>query len=188
MNEETNKQTKIPSELETLKAELEACKKERDEYLDGWKRAKADYLNYKKEEAERFAAWGRMANESLVADLLLVLDSLNVGLSMIPDGSAEKKGMALVRTQMEDVLRRYGLMRIDSPPGKPFDPTRDEAVGEIESAHPPGSVAEEVEKGYLLGGKVLRPVKVKISKGQNFESKKLKEESRKFQKEQKKVE
>lgn len=152
-------------EAEAL-GELEALKKERDEYLDGWKRAKADYLNYRKDEAERFAAWGKMANESLIGDLLMVLDSLNVGLSMISEGSAEKKGMSLVKTQLEDVLRRYGLEMLKAPPGKPFDPAREEAVGEMESPHPEGSVAEEAEKGYSLGGKVIRPAKVKVSKGQ----------------------
>ena len=144
--------------------ELEELKKERDEYLDGWKRAKADYLNYKKDEAERFASWGKMANEALICDLLMVIDSLNVGLSMIPEGSAEKKGMSLVKTQLEDVLRRYGLEMLKAPPGKPFDPAREEAVGETESPHPPGTVAEETERGYSLGGKVIRPAKVKISK------------------------
>lgn len=157
MDEEIKKQS-------TEESELEKVTKERDEYLDGWKRAKADYMNYKRDEAERFASWGKMANESLVEDLLLVLDSLNLGLSMIPDGSAEKKGMILLRTQMEDILRRYGLSKIEAPPGKAYDPSVEEAVGEIDSSYPQGSVAEEVEKGYILGGKVIRPAKVKIAK------------------------
>ena len=149
-----------------IESELEKVTKERDEYLEGWKRAKADYLNYKREERERFASWGKMANEALVMDLLLVLDSLNLGLSMIPGGSAEKKGMLLLRTQMEDILRRYGLAKIEGPPGKAYDPSTEEAVGEVESEYPPGAIAEEREKGYMLGGKVIRPAKVMLSKGQ----------------------
>lgn len=161
MSDETKKESVVSE------SDLEKVTRERDEYLEGWKRAKADYLNYKKDEAERFASWGKMANESLVGDLLLVLDSLHVGLSMISEGSAEKKGMVLIEAQLEDVLRRYGLEKLKAPPGESFDPSRMEAVGEIESEHPPGSVAEETENGYMLGGRVIRPIKVKISKAKN---------------------
>lgn len=154
----------IEQRLKEAEEALLKCTAERDEYLDGWKRAKADYANYKREESERFASWGKMANESLVADLLLVLDSLNVGLSMVSGETAESRGMSLIKVQLEDVLRRYGLEKIEAPPGKEFDPSREEAVGEEESDFPEGSVAVELEKGYALGGRILRPAKIKVSK------------------------
>ena len=53
----------------------EKCEKERDEYLNGWKRAKADFINYKKEEAERFREFAKFSNEALVSELIMVLDS-----------------------------------------------------------------------------------------------------------------
>lgn len=162
--EQENKQT---PELAALQQELAVCQKECQEYLDGWKRAKADYINYKKEEAIRFSSWAKMSNEALVSDLLLVLDSLTLGLSALPEDGAERTGIMLIRNQFEDILRRYGLEKIKISPGGIFDPLLHEAVGEIPSSAPPGTIAEELEKGYTLAEKVLRPAKVLLSKEKN---------------------
>jgi molecular chaperone GrpE len=153
--------------IEGAPDEFEKLRKERDEYLDGWKRAKADYLNYKREESERLAQWGKLATEGLVYDLLLVLDSFRLGLTTMPEGSDAWKGMSLVKGQLEDILRRHGLEKISASPGKPFDPSHEEAIGEIESDLPEGTVVEEAECGWKFGGRVLRPAKVKISKNKN---------------------
>lgn len=152
------------NEIEALRVKLESLEKERQEYLDGWKRAKADFINYKKEEAERIAALTKFANESLLQELILILDSFALGLSVLDGNKAAEKGMSLVKLQLEDVLRKYGLERIKVALGSPFDPATQEAVGEVQSKSPPGSVAEVVEEGYSLNGKVMRPAKVMISK------------------------
>lgn len=156
---------------ENIPSELEACKKEREEYLEGWKRAKADYANYKRDESERFATWGKLATEALITDLLFVLDSLRLGITTLPERSAERTGMTLIRNQLEETLRRYGLQKISISPGSIFSPALSEALGEIDSPHPPGSVAEMMEEGYTLGGKVIRPAKVMITKEKNSKSK-----------------
>lgn len=157
------------SESEVLQKELEICKKKCEEYLNGWKRAKADYINYKKEETLRFSSWAKISNEALLEDLLLVLDSLTLGMSVLPEKSAERTGMMLIKNQFEDILRRHGLEKIQISPGDVFNPLFHEALGEISSSAPPGTIAQELENGYSLAGKAIRPTKVMLSKEKNNE-------------------
>ncbi len=166
-----------PEEIKEEKKEedeLLKYQKERDEYLDGWKRAKAELINYKKDEAKRFEAIIKLANEDLIKELLLVLDSFDLGLiSLSPSGrspeggekeGSAQKGMYLIRSQLKDILKSYGLEEIETSVGEKFDINIHEAVAEIESDQPSGTIIEEVEKGYLLNGRVIRPARVKISK------------------------
>ncbi|MDP3975231.1 MAG: nucleotide exchange factor GrpE [Candidatus Jorgensenbacteria bacterium] len=159
-----NNEKKVPRTVEELVLALAECEKTRDEYLDGWKRAKADFANYQKDEAARAAALAKFANEVVLADLLHVLDSFDLGLATVDEKDPARKGMELIRGQLEEVMRRHGVARISVKPGDVFDPARHEAVGEIESGIPPSAVAEEVGAGYLLHGKMVRPARVKLSK------------------------
>jgi len=143
---------------------LSNCEKERDEYLDGWKRAKAELLNYKKDEAKRFEQIIRLANEGLIKDLLVVLDSFELGLAALEKEGVAQKGMYLIKSQLADILKNHGLETIIVESGQAFNPVFHEAVAEIVSDKPSGTVLEEVEKGYLLNGQVIRPARVKISK------------------------
>jgi len=144
---------------------LAECVKERDEYLEGWKRTKADFTNYKKEETERLRAMVQIGTGMLVGELLNVIDSLEVGLTLIKDDDPTKKGMLLVRNQLEDILKKHGLSQISIEPGGVFNPAYAEALYEVESQFPPGSLVEEISKGYMFHGKVLRPARVTIAKG-----------------------
>ena len=138
-----------------------------EDYLNGWKRAKADLINYKKEEAERLENFAKFSNEAIMYELITVLDSFELSLSMIAENDPAKKGVILIKSQLEDLLRRHGLERIQVKLGDALDTGFEEAVGEANSAEPPGTVAEEVSGGYRLHGKILRPARVKISKGQD---------------------
>ena len=169
--------------------ELEKLKQERDEYLDGWKRAKADFSNYKKDEFKRIESILKLSNEQLVRDLIVVLDSFDLAITALQSQikaddmqiDADKnisdnqrldrrtsapleRGMYLIRSQLEDVLKRYGLARIAVTEGDQFDPSTQEAVASVESDKPSGSVVEEVERGYTLGEKVIRAARVKVAK------------------------
>ncbi|MFA5083945.1 MAG: nucleotide exchange factor GrpE [Candidatus Paceibacterota bacterium] len=149
---------------EEQETELGKCQKERDEYLDGWKRAKAELINYKKDEAKRFETVVKLSNEDLIKELLLVLDSFDLGLASLEKEGSAQKGLYLIRSQLKDILKSYGLEEIETSAGKIFDPNTEEAVAELDSDKPSGTIIEEVEKGYLLNGRVIRPVRVKISK------------------------
>lgn len=146
--------------------ELSSALKERDEYLDGWKRAKADLINHKKDEAKRFEMMIKFANESLIKELINVLDSFDLALiSLGSDGDGKiQKGLYLIRHQLEDALRQQGLKKIIVSVGNPFDPALQEAIASVESDKPSQIVVEEVERGYLLNGKLIRPARVKVSK------------------------
>ena len=143
---------------------LAQCQKERDEYLDGWKRAKADLINYKKDETKRFEDVVRFANESFIHELISVLDSFDLALISLASDEKTQKGLYLIRQQLEDILRQSGLEKISISPGDKFNPALAEAIAEAESDKPSGSIVEEVEKGYLLNGKIIRPARVKIAK------------------------
>ena len=143
--------------------ELTKCQKQRDEYLEGWKRAKADFINYQKEEVKRFEAIIKFANEELIKDLILVLDSFDLSLTVFEVQGSAEKGMYLVRSQLEDILKKRGLEPIKAI-GEKFNPAFHEAITEIEAKAEPGIIVEEIEKGYKLNGKVIRPARVKIAK------------------------
>ena len=166
MPEETqdkNQNDNLALEIEKLKNAVAECEKERDEYLNGWKRAKADLSNYKKEEQERFSAMARFSEENLVRALIGVLDSFDLGLISWKEERQEKKGMTLIRLQLEDVLKKFGLERIVIKPGDNFNPAFHECLFMIEGGIS-GAIMEEVEKGYILNGKVIRPSRVKVAK------------------------
>jgi molecular chaperone GrpE len=99
-------------------------------------------------------------------ELIAVLDSFDLGIAAMEKQGGVEKGVYMIRTQLEDALRRRGLERIAVSAGEPFNPSVAEAVAESESERAPGCIVEEIERGYTLHGKVLRPARVKISKGQ----------------------
>ncbi|MCL4392196.1 nucleotide exchange factor GrpE [Patescibacteria group bacterium] len=159
----TNDDTKeVQQQVE--ETEVEKLTKERDEYLDGWKRAKADLANYKKEEAERMEQFVRYSTQAVIADLVTVLDSFDLGLSVIKEDDPARKGVILIKSQLEDILKRYGLERIETKKGEAFDPSIHEAVETVESEAPPGTIVDELSPGYRLQGKVIRPARVNVSK------------------------
>jgi len=158
----TEKDMKPP---EDLKAEIEKISKERDEYLDGWRRAKADLINYKKDEAKRFEEVAKFSNEGILKDLVSVLHSFDLGMIGLDESNVARKGLYMIRGQMEDVLGRHGLVRIKAEIGKKFDPVYHEAIDMVEKeGFESGTVAEEVKAGYMLNGKVLKAALVKVVK------------------------
>ena len=148
-----------------LEEKLAAAEKQRDEYLAGWQRAKADFINYKKEEYGRLEEAVRYGSEDLIRDLVTVLDNFDLGLRALEKNGPVEKGVYLIRAQIEDILKKRGLAKIELKPGDPFDPNVAEALTEVESAgQPPGTVVEVVEPGYRLHEKILRPARVTVSK------------------------
>lgn len=150
---------------EFYKEQLQKRENEKNEYLAGWQRAKADFINHKKEEAQRFEEMIKFSNESLIRDLIGPIDSFDLGLAALEKKGEVEKGIYMIKTQLEDVLKKYGLEKISVKPGDKFNPSIAESLGEEESNRPPQTVAEEIESGYRLNGKIIRPARVKLSKG-----------------------
>lgn len=145
-------------------AEKDRFRAQAEEYLDGWKRAKADLINYKKDEEKRFQDIIRFANQGLVSDLVAVLDSFDLAIGALSDESKVEKGIYMIRAQLWDVLKKHGLEKISVTAGDVFDPSLHEAVMAVECSQSSGTIVEEVETGYLLSGKTLRPARVKVAK------------------------
>lgn len=163
-NQKAEPNTPISGELEELKEKLAKAEKERDEYLAGWQRAKADFINYKKDEFKHLEEVARYGNEELLKDLISVLDNFDLGLRALERAGPVEKGVYMIRSQIEDILKKRGLEQIIVKIGEQFDPSVSEAIAEAESDKPTGTILEEIERGYRLYDKILRPARVKIAK------------------------
>jgi len=150
-----------------IEKQLLECQKLNEEYLNGWKRAKADFLNYKKGEAERIGEFVKQENEKFILKLLPVLDNLYIAEKELPKELKNNQwveGVLKTKNHILDFLRSQGVEEIQSL-GKKFDPNFHEAVDEIEKKGVEAeTVVEEVKKGYLFHGRVIRPAKVKVAK------------------------
>jgi molecular chaperone GrpE len=152
---------------EDIKKELEDCKAKCDEYLNGWKRERADFLNYKKEEMERIGIMLKYANEEMILKLLPVLDDICLAEKHVPDNQKNDAcitGFLQIKKQLEEFLKKEGIEHIEVL-GKLFDANLMEAVGDVPAdAEGSGVAKEEVQRGYTLHGKLIRPAKVKVAK------------------------
>ncbi len=134
------------------------------EYLNNWKRAQADFENYKKDEKRRMENAMKFGKETLIHDFLEVKDDLEKALeSAGPDGIGHREGIAMTLKKFNDVLERYGVQRIKTD-GEKFDPEVHEAVQVTQAEGPPGHVVQEIRAGYTMHGKVIRPARVIINK------------------------
>ncbi|MDP3901575.1 MAG: nucleotide exchange factor GrpE [bacterium] len=147
--------------------DLQKCEQARDENLNGWKRAKADLINYQKDEVKRLEEMAKFSNWDLIRELVAVLDSFAaMEASGNNDGgdASDLKGLLMIGRQLEDVLKKRGLERIKAEVGQQLDTSLHEAVEEMAANGPPGSIVEEVGRGYVFNGRVVRPARVKINK------------------------
>jgi molecular chaperone GrpE len=160
-----------PGETGGPEPELEAERKKAAEYLAMWKRAQADFINYKRRtEAER-QEFNSFANATLVQAILPVLDDLERALDHIPQEYADTdwvKGVRLVERKFKTVLEGQGVKPILSL-GMQFDPNYHEAFRQEEG--PEGVVLGELQKGYMLNDKLLRPARVVVGKAPEAETK-----------------
>lgn len=147
--------------VKKIKDELKSCHKERAEYLAGWQRAKADYINLQREHEQKIADYFKFANEGLILELLPILDSFEAAIKNSPED--KKEGILQLYNQLLSILKNNGLEQIKTLNEK-FNPELHEVVETIKSDKGEGIVIEEVQKGYKLHGKIIRASKVKIGK------------------------
>lgn len=163
--EDTKQQTggSAEQELFTETSDIERLVKERNEYLDGWQRARAELVNYKKDEAKRMDDMMKFSNGSLMRELIMVIDNFELAIMALEKQGAVEKGIYLIKAQLEDILKQYGLEKMAVTVGEQFDPTKHEAMASVESELASGSIVEEIERGYYLHGKLIRPSRVKVA-------------------------
>lgn len=139
--------------------------RERDEYYENWRRTQADFQNHRRRQAQVIEASVKSARRVLFAELLLILDYLDMAL-LSPVESQEGKnllmGVQMTRDQMMRFLEQHEVESIESVGS--FDPERHEAVESItDSGEEPGTIVETVRRGYMAGGEVLRYAHVKVA-------------------------
>jgi len=152
---------------EKQETELEKCEREKEEYLAGWQRSRADFLNYKKEEMERMGEALKYAGKEVILNILPALDSFELAeknLTAELKDDEKIKGLLKIKEQILSALTRQGIEKIKTD-GEKFNPELHEAIEEVEiEGQETGVVVEELQKGYMMNGRVLRPAKVKINK------------------------
>ena len=167
VNGETNQSEEPKEKIEATPLFL--AREEAEMYKDRWMRLAAEFENYKKRRAREFEILVESASEDVIRDLLPILDGVGRALAHGENGDTEsegfQEGIKMIMEQFPRVLYNRNLREIETI-GKPFDPTVHEALMQMPSEiHDAGIVADEIEKGYSLGDKVLRPAKVVVSQG-----------------------
>ncbi len=137
-----------------------------EDYLGKWQRMAADMANMRRRHEIDRLEYMKQSNASLLRDLLQVLDSFDYALASTPEDlrqTAWVDGVAQVERQLRSILERNGLTAIEAQ-GQPFDPALHEALMQEESDQPEGTVIGELQRGYKLHDRVLRPSMVKVAK------------------------
>jgi molecular chaperone GrpE len=165
--EKTEKKAEEKAAIEELESKLKEAQAKADEYLDQWRRTAADFSNYRKLVAKEKEDLTKTANAVLLARLLPILDDFERAFKTIPDHLDELtwvEGIALIYRKLQTILEQEGVKPIQAE-GKEFDPMYHEAITyeEVEG-YEDGQIIEEVQKGYMLGDKVLRPSIVRVAK------------------------
>lgn len=155
--------------VKKLRTQLKECQKEKQEYLDGWQRSKADSINARKKEETTREEISKFAKEDLMTEMLLVLDSFEMAIgnktAWEKVDANWRRGVEHIYAQFLSILKDNHLTQI-SPDGEPFDPTLHDSLESItvEDKKQDGIIIEVLQKGYTFYDKVIRPAKVKVGK------------------------
>ncbi|MCD5384763.1 MAG: nucleotide exchange factor GrpE [Candidatus Pacebacteria bacterium] len=166
-NSECNKKNKKKREKSTEVSgdDLRRCEKERDEYLDGWKRSRADFSNYKKESIERSERIANYREEVIILEILNIVDNFRDAERVVPQDKIDNiiDGFLKIKNNLDDLLKKMEVEEIESV-GKIFNPNLHEAIEMIDGKGESGSIIEEVSRGYMRKGRLLRAAKVRVLK------------------------
>ena len=163
----STKESDYKAEKETA-AKLEAAQKEAGDNYDRFLRVSAEFENYKKRKEREAADFRKYAHEALVKDLLPVVDNLERAIKISADHesavSCIVEGVDMTLKEILKVLEKFAVKVVDAV-GNPFDPTYHQAVLQEESTeHPENTVIKELQKGYTIHDRLLRPAMVVVAK------------------------
>ena len=153
--------------LKKLRADLKRCIAEKEEYLNGWQKERADFVNYKKQEDDRRANLSESMREHILTRFLTVLDSFNMAFSNKDTWNKVdenwRKGVEYIYTQLSAIFEEYGVKEIGKV-GEDFDPNIHQSIemtptDKIKENH---KVSDVIQKGYKLGHNVLRAARVNV--------------------------
>jgi len=151
----------------TQDAQIAELQKKAQEYLDGWKRAKADYINYKKEVDAQKSEMANFAVAAVATRIIPIADNLHEAFKHLPQDLKNLewiRGVEHIKKQVEDILLELGFKRIKTV-GEKYDPNLHEALAmEVREGFKPDIIFEEITSGYMLHGKTMIAAKVKVAK------------------------
>jgi molecular chaperone GrpE len=144
--------------IKRLREKLNKAEKERAEYLEGWQRSKADFVNFKKDEETRRTYTAERITASLVEELIPVLDSFEMSAK-----HSKNKELEIIEKQLLDSIKKMGVERFGKVE-EPFDPQKHEAVQEVEVSEPEKdhTVVTVERSGYTISGHIIRPAQVTV--------------------------
>ncbi len=158
---------KAPCSVEDLKQDLEKTRRQAQENYDRLLRVSAEFDNFKKRTNRQIEDIRKFANESLLKELLSVVDNLERAIEAARDNTADKallEGIDMTLSGVQKILERFKVQPVEAL-GQPFDPNYHQAMMQEESdTHPPNTVIKELQKGYLIHDRLLRPALVVVSK------------------------
>lgn len=175
MEEKTNKheqediefvseESGVDNRIVKLKKDLEACRRDKEEYLQGWQRAKADYNNLDRLSLQRQESQIVNVREKIAKELLDLMDGFDQAFKADVPDSPWVQGMRNMHDKLAGILKKNDITVIDAL-GKKFDPHMHEALelAETTQQEQDDMVIGEFQKGYSMNGRVLRPSKVKVA-------------------------
>jgi molecular chaperone GrpE len=164
---EVDSENLVDEDLTQLVEQVQKAIDERDEIKDQLLRTMADFQNFRKRVQDEKRQIESRANERFIAELLPVLDNFERGIALAEKGGSIKsltEGVKAIERQLKAVLESQNVVRIPSV-GKPFDPDLHDALGTVNLPdEPDGTVIEEIESGYKLDNRVIRPARVRVNK------------------------
>jgi len=164
---ETSEASTPEDPMEDLAQKLAAAESDAKKAYDQFLRASAELENYKKRTQKEMAEFKKFANESLLKELLVVVDNLERAIETPQNGGSETQiaaGVDLTLKELLKIFQKFGVQPIESL-GEPFDPALHQAMLQQEVADQPhNTVINELQRGYLLHDRLLRPAMVVVSK------------------------
>lgn len=155
------------AEIESLREQLAAATAAAEEAKAGWQRSMADFANYKRRNEQERAERSGLANDALLLKVVAIADDLDLAIEHVPadaQGSPWVEGIAAIDRKLRGLLDSEGVTPIESE-GKPFDPHEQQAVSYEETAEAPdGTVLKELQRGYRIRDRVLRPALVAVAR------------------------
>jgi molecular chaperone GrpE len=160
--------------LKKLRADLKVAKKEKEEYLTGWQKERAEFMNYKKQEDDRKAMMSESLRERILSRFLGVVDSFNMAFANREAwekvDAGWRKGVEYIYAQMQSVFEEYGVKSFGAV-GDAFDPNIHESIETVETTDKDQDhkIAVVIQQGYKLGDRVIRPARVNVFEYKNLE-------------------
>jgi molecular chaperone GrpE len=164
--------TKLLADIETLAAERDAGQAQAADYLLALQRERAEFQNYKRRTAEEREREAGLANDSLIFKVLVLADDFDRAIEARPAGLADgdtaawAEGVAAIDRKLRALLESEGVRPIEVSPGMAFDARQHEALVNVPgSSLPEGSIVAELQRGYRIRERILRPARVAIAAG-----------------------